>query len=256
MKKIIIPALLGLVLCLMAFKEFQNGKETVPAVDVLGETKNGTIVLELFTSQGCSSCPPADVLLEELKKKNPENVLALSYHVDYWNYIGWKDPFSNPAYTVKQRNYNLKFRNRSNYTPQLVINGKEHLVGSHRAKVLSKLKQYNLLDNKNRITLTGDKIRGKVNFNYEISGDIADKELRAVLVLNERTTSVKRGENRNRILRNSNIVVAEKYLKTVTNNGRGSIEIPPIVSDNEKISLMLISQSTDLEVTGAAKVDL
>lgn len=132
MKRLILPSLFALVLVFMAFKEFNysksvasNNKTTTAKV-----SDNGIVVLELFTSQGCSSCPAADVQLEEAKKNYPERVFALSYHVDYWNYIGWEDPFSKKAYTFKQREYNQKFRSSSNYTPQLVVNGKEHFGGS------------------------------------------------------------------------------------------------------------------------------
>lgn len=82
-------------------------------------------VVELFTSQGCSSCPSADKLLSELSKK--ENVLALSFHVSYWNYLGWKDPYSNEQYTERQRDYARVLHLRSIYTPQMIVNGKMNL---------------------------------------------------------------------------------------------------------------------------------
>lgn len=91
------------------------------------------VVVELFTSQGCSSCPPADAFLGELAKRS--DVLALSLHVDYWNYIGWKDPFSSPAMTARQRAYSRSMGRRYVFTPQMVIGGKLQEVGSKTAKV-------------------------------------------------------------------------------------------------------------------------
>ncbi len=92
-----------------------------------------TVVLELFTSQSCSSCPPADRLLAELAQE--PGVLALSLHVDYWNRTGWKDPFSSAAYTARQRQYAAALGDDSVYTPELVVNGTRGVVGSDRSDV-------------------------------------------------------------------------------------------------------------------------
>ena len=91
------------------------------------------VVVELFTSQGCSSCPPANVYLNELSKKGPE-VLALAFHVTYWDYLGWKDPFSLQAATDRQARYGRRFGDGS-YTPEIVVDGGTGLVGSHREGV-------------------------------------------------------------------------------------------------------------------------
>ena len=101
---------------------------------------DAVVVLELFTSQGCSSCPSADVLLEKVSNEFAnKNVYTLSYHVDYWNYIGWTDPFSKKEFTQKQRDYAQKFRDNQIYTPAVVVNGKEHFVGSDRSKMYAKI---------------------------------------------------------------------------------------------------------------------
>ncbi len=92
------------------------------------------VVVELFTSQGCSSCPPADALLADLAAR--PDVLALSLHVDYWDYLGWKDIFAMPAFTRRQVAYGETADARSVYTPQMIVQGTERLVGSHRKEVL------------------------------------------------------------------------------------------------------------------------
>ncbi|MFT3987936.1 DUF1223 domain-containing protein [Aestuariivirga sp.] len=91
-----------------------------------------SVVVELFTSQGCSSCPPADAFLGELAKQ--PHVVALSYHVDYWDYLGWKDTLGKPEFSQRQYDYAHARGDMDVYTPQMIVNGSDHLVGSDRAK--------------------------------------------------------------------------------------------------------------------------
>ena len=91
------------------------------------------VLIELFTSQGCNSCPPADALLGELARR--PGVLALAFHVDYWNGLGWKDPFSSAIATARQNDYAQRLGKRSIYTPQLVVDGAADAVGSERDDV-------------------------------------------------------------------------------------------------------------------------
>lgn len=93
----------------------------------------GPVLIELFTSQGCNSCPPADAYLGDLAKRR--DVIALAFHVDYWNYIGWKDPFSDAAWTERQRLYSRSLGTSQVYTPQVVVDGRDHAVGSDRRAV-------------------------------------------------------------------------------------------------------------------------
>jgi hypothetical protein len=94
-------------------------------------------VVEMFTSQGCSSCPPADAVLAELAGE--PGLLALSWHVDYWDYLGWKDTLGLPDATMRQRSYAAQFQSRSVYTPQAVVNGAAGMVGSKEAEVRAAL---------------------------------------------------------------------------------------------------------------------
>ncbi|MGY6707980.1 MAG: DUF1223 domain-containing protein [Rhizobiaceae bacterium] len=88
-------------------------------------------VVELFTSQGCTSCPPADAILAELAQTG--DVVALAYHVDYWDYLGWRDTLANADNTARQYEYSNAFGSRSVYTPQAVVNGRQHVNGADRA---------------------------------------------------------------------------------------------------------------------------
>ena len=91
------------------------------------------VVVELFTSQGCSSCPPADALLAELIEQ--PDIIALSMHVDYWDYLGWRDRYASPAMTQRQRDYQAAHGARSIYTPQMIVQGREAVIGHRRADV-------------------------------------------------------------------------------------------------------------------------
>ncbi len=216
------------------------------------------VVLELFTSQGCSSCPPADQLLKEVKQTYSEtDVVTLSYHVDYWDYIGWKDPFAKQLFTKKQRIYGSKFYSSSIYTPQVVINGKEHFVGSQRNTMKTKLEAYLSKQSANTIAISKPKVyNGKVNFDYAIEGNTVNKSIRVALVVNDRETYVKRGENRSRTLNNSNIVVSELEFDIEKTFGEGQIVIPNLVKDTDELRLVLIVQNNNLDITGASQINL
>lgn len=212
------------------------------------------VVLELFTSQGCSSCPPADALLKKMKQQSDPKVFTLSYHVDYWNYIGWKDPFSQHSFTEKQRSYNLKFGNTSIYTPQMVINGSGHFVGSDAAVLASKMASYGKISVANKVTINKlTRVSDSMRCSFVISGDLDGKNVRAVLVLDERTTVVSRGENRNRKLINSNIVVAEEWMPARKSQASLSIRLPEILLPGDGLKLVLIIEDEAHDITGATE---
>ena len=103
-----------------------------------GAQQDRPIVVELFTSQGCNSCPPADIYLGELTRR--PNLLTLAFHVDYWNYIGWADPFARPWATARQRAYRTRLKERFVYTPQMVVNGAAQGIGSERDTIEALIK--------------------------------------------------------------------------------------------------------------------
>ena len=215
------------------------------------------VVIELFTSQGCSSCPAADRLLNEVKTKHPKNVYTLSYHVDYWNYIGWKDPFSKAKYAERQSKYNRKLRYRGNYTPEVVVNGQIHFTGSNRSKMNAAIETFSAVKVENQVRITQvEQLQEKLRFDYEIDGDLGGKSIRSILVLDERTTEVRRGENRNRTITNSNIVIVEQSQELTNAKGRISIEVPNTVQKDDNLSLVLLVSNPQLDITAATKTVL
>ncbi|RED47734.1 DUF1223 domain-containing protein [Aestuariispira insulae] len=163
------------------------------------------VVVELFTSQGCSSCPPAEAFLQELAMR--DDVIALEYHVDYWDYIGWQDPFADPAFTERQRAYVRNLGDRYVYTPQMVIDGARHVVGSRRHEVEQVIRQM-----RDERSATLPDIRFREN-NGEIHLAISGlPQLKGEYVLTLvgfdglHETTVKRGENSGKQLKNARVV--------------------------------------------------
>ncbi len=161
-------------------------------------------VVELFTSQGCSSCPPADALLGELARR--DDVIALSFHVDYWNYIGWRDPFSDPKWSSRQRAYGAALKRRYVYTPQIVVDGAAEAVGSKRARVVE-LIEAALGGKKIAVAvshLDRDTVRIRVPADPGYTG--ADATVWLVFYDDELTTAVSSGENDGSTLTNTKVV--------------------------------------------------
>ncbi|WP_339784723.1 DUF1223 domain-containing protein [uncultured Imperialibacter sp.] len=123
---------------------FLTSKPFVEKESLISTSSSGTFaVLELFTSQGCSSCPAADQLLNSIIEEaaaRGEPVFGLSFHVSYWDYLGWKDPYASSAYNVRQGNYVNQLKAGNAYTPQMVVNGKVEFVGSSRKEADSAIK--------------------------------------------------------------------------------------------------------------------
>jgi hypothetical protein len=177
-------------------------------------------VLELFTSQGCSSCPPADALLTELGER--EDVIALAYHVDYWDYIGWRDTFGNPAFSDYQREYAAARGKLRIYTPQLVVNGTSELVGSRRADVTASLSDAVLLP----IPLTLDEQGDMIAVSAEGNKDFPEAQLWLVTFKSKASVAVRSGENAERTLDYSNIVTSRQIIGMWDPTDGVSVKLP------------------------------
>ena len=166
------------------------------------------VVVELFTSQGCSSCPPAEAFLSELV--DHDGIVALEYHIDYWDYIGWEDPYAEPVFTDRQRRYAAQLGSRYVYTPQMVVNGTAHEVGSDRSAILALIDQSRRLQHDNPVIDIAPMTEGTKTIVLSISGPEPDAPHDIVLVTYDAThrTEVKRGENRGKVLENRNVVRA------------------------------------------------
>ena len=164
------------------------------------------VVLELFTSQGCSSCPSADAYLGELAATR-DDVVALSFHVDYWNYIGWEDRFATEETTTRQRDYGRALGIAYIYTPQLVIDGKRHVVGSNKGAVKKAIAVSK--KTKARRVPVALSANGSGSLTVRIGGSNGYRGTATIWLISvdrKHTTSVDAGENQGRTLVNHNVV--------------------------------------------------
>ena len=183
---------------------------------------NTPVVVELYTSQGCSSCPGADKFLGELASQ--ENVIALSCHVTYWNYLGWRDTLSLEFCDQRQAWYRHHFNNPSSYTPQMVINGKHDAVGSQRGKVHSLLKK---VKSEAPLQLIELEIEGQqltIRLSPQAQADDLFFTLLGTGEVHEEV--IKRGENEGRTISYTHPVLEVKTLKKQSfNAGRANIDL-------------------------------
>jgi hypothetical protein len=205
------------------------------------------IVVELFTSEGCSSCPPADKLLAELA--NRPDVLALSFHVDYWDRLGWKDPYSSREATERQNHYATVLDLGTVYTPQIIIDGKWQTVGSDRADVEQALGLARRSRTEIPVMLALD--HGRAQVKLGTGGDVASASLLLIGFDRRHVTAVKRGENSGRTLTHIDVVRGVEEVARFTGS-RGDIEVP-VGWHCDRVAAVL--QAADGRILGAAVQD-
>ncbi len=216
------------------------------------KAQDGFAVVELFTSQGCSSCPAADNNLSELLEDN-DRTLGLSFHVDYWNYIGWKDPYSNKLFSERQRTY-AKTLNESVYTPQMIVNGEMVFVGSNKQKAKEAITSAVSNSPKYKVSIiesfiSGDYLSIKYASNIEPKGET----LNIALVERGLENYVPKGENHGRTLRHDNVV---RTFQTATFKVSGSIKINISQVKKSKSSVVVYVQDEQLRIVGANVISL
>lgn len=194
-------------------------------------TNPSAVLIELFTSEGCSSCPPADELLRQIsgsKTREGQLIVGLSEHVTYWNSLGWKDSYSSEQYTRRQNDYGTRFGLDSVYTPQIVVNGREQFVGSDR-RALDAAFATEAQRKQIELHITSVQVMGRnVTFSYSAGGLPANSSLYLVAVLVDDTdrSSVLRGENSGRELTHASVARALTPLGILRETGLRSVSLP------------------------------
>ena len=217
-------------------------------------SEKGFAVVELFTSEGCSSCPAADAAVAKLLSKNIKDVYILSYHVDYWNRLGWKDEFSDHQYSERQQQYARQLSLEGVYTPQVVVNGTTEFVGSNESALSNAIANNTKNQTVSNLNITAEKKNNAVLIKYSITGN-ETQLLNAAVVLPEADTKVKSGENGGKTLHHVNIVSTLKVTE-VKGSGEITIEIPAQLT-GKPIKIIAYTQSKQsLKVLGADEVAL
>jgi len=209
------------------------------AATVLGQTPQpGTppaagqnpILVELFTSEGCSSCPPADDLLRKIDGKHLNGgpmIVGVSEHVTYWDHGGWKDPFDSDAVTDRQTQYSQKFHLDSPYTPQIVVNGKTQLVGSDGPALLKAISE--VQQQEATVKIVSAKVEGgSVVASVAVAGELSKHgaDLYVVVAQDETTTKVTAGENKGRTLQNAAVARTFQKAARLKAIGETTVRIP------------------------------
>jgi hypothetical protein len=185
----------------------------------------GFAVVELFTSEGCSSCPPADKLIAKVQEENVgKNVYILAFHVDYWDHQGWKDVFGSRDFTKRQYQYANWLKLETVYTPQAVVNGKQEFVGSQETTLNNAIASGLRTSSQASLTIEAKREQNKITLEYQTKGTGNSALLQLALVQKVAQTVVKRGENAGRLLPHVQIV-RQIQTQQIGINGAGHAEI-------------------------------
>jgi hypothetical protein len=243
MKKITVVASVSIVILSVLFL-MASSTNTRQLAKVPAAGAKGFAVLELFTSQGCSSCPPADELLGQYALQNNKQIITLAFHVDYWNRLGWTDSFSSSKYSQRQRDYAANFNLGSVYTPQLVINGKKELVGSESTQVATAIE--NALGENAAVQLSISDIKtegSKIYFNYRASGEVENINIKAALVQAKVFTHIKSGENQG--VKEMSYNVVRDFVTTAVHSNEGVLSLQlPAGTTIKDFTIVLLAQHT------------
>jgi len=220
----------------------------------------GFAVVELFTSEGCSSCPPANDLLNLLTaevRQSHQPVYTLSFEVDYWDNLGWKGAFSAPQYTQRQQDYAQRLSGGV-YTPEMIINGREGFIGSDEDKARLGINTYLNQSASNALTMTLEHSGSLLKVHYQLAHESPDSVINVVLVERGLQSQVTAGENGGRRIRHDNLVRQLKTVELEDIDTQGDIELGyPKEGDLKNYSVIAYVQLIrDMSITAATGADL
>lgn len=236
-----------------------NAQQLRQVKDPPTKTSTGFAVLELFTSQGCSSCPSADENLAEITKQaalKGEKIVTLSFHVDYWNYLGWRDPYSTADATKRQRLYAGVHGSKQVYTPQLVVNGTTELLGSSRDKSKAAIQTAVKKRPRSNIQLTTTTEGNKIAVEWKIEGLQSDDLVNLALVQNQVEDRVETGENSGRTLKHVNVVRDFHVVNPATSKNSLSLTIPKGLKADELHVVAYLQSPMDANIHAVAIDDI
>ena len=215
---------------------------------------NGFALVELFTSEGCSSCPPADELVARVEKESQgKPVYILAYHVDYWNRLGWKDQFSSAEFSARQSQYSRYLNLNGVYTPQIVVNGRTEFVGSEEGKLRNSISA-NLQKANNGLTVSTNSIDGsQLKIKYNVTGSNSNMALMVAMVEKNAVSKVESGENGGRTLSHVQIVRKLQKFNLTANSGEVNLALPHGFNIHNGEIIAFLQNLSNGAITGAAK---
>jgi hypothetical protein len=248
MKKIkLIPAFFVALLLLIAMTSFSQNNPN-------NNVHKGFALLELYTSEGCSSCPPADELMGRIQNEYKDNnVFVLAYHVDYWDRQGWKDVFSDADYTKRQYDYAKFLGKEPIYTPQLIVNGKADYIASQETAVRNGIKSALSKPVTTDLSLEASQANNNLNVNYNIEGTFKNSSLLIAIVQKAAKINVKRGENANRVLSHYQIVHHLHLVDLKEKKGTVSIHLPKSFNEKDFEVIGFIQDKNTGNILGATR---
>lgn len=216
-------------------------------------------VVELFTSEGCSSCPPAEHFanqLAALANKTNKRIFPIVYHVDYWNHLGWQDRFGKRIFTDWQREYATHFGSRTVYTPQMIVNGQWQFVGSHRATGHRWIKHALRQTSPRALAVCIKTKKHSIQVRYRASHPTTTLRIRVSLVERGLASRVTRGENAGRILKGDNIVrsAAQQPLRRQT--GNLTLALPRPFNRAKSALIAYLQHPGTMRIVAATHIDL
>jgi hypothetical protein len=220
------------------------------AQESVGTPDQRAVLVELFTAEGCSSCPPADALLREVNGKRTSGglIVGISEHVTYWDQGGWIDPYSSLDYTERQNAYGQKFLLESVFTPQMVINGTEQIVGNDRAALAQALQKQEKDPSRMSLRIVSLSMAGdKLTVNFSAGGDVPAKGVDVIAVLADDSdkSNVLHGENSGRMLEHVSVARSISRVGKMKTAGERTVQIriPSSFQASQGHHLILFAQT-------------
>lgn len=208
------------------------------------------VLVELYTSQGCSACPPADAMMHDLATR--DDVIALALHVDYWDYIGWKDTFAHPAYTARQKAYAHAQGARHVYTPQMIIGGHDVIVGAKPMKLGEHLTAHLRNDAPLELSVRRDSDQLRVSAPTLAEGARGPLGVHVVRYMSKAKVDITRGENAGRTLQHANVVTDWQVVAEWS--GREPLDMTVQLSGSEPV-VVIVQEKGPRAVLAAVRVE-
>ncbi|BDI34051.1 hypothetical protein CCAX7_61020 [Capsulimonas corticalis] len=243
------------------------GSSVYPAQTQAASAPSGNpVIVELFTSEGCSSCPPADKVLSGLEREQPvrrAHIIVLGEHVDYWDHNGWKDRYSNYAFSVRQNGYAKQFHSDSVYTPQMVVDGDVEFVGSDRDKAIHAISRAAASPKATvRVTMSGAADAADIKANVDNLPDVgAGDTAQVIMAITEDNlqSSVAGGENEGRMLSHSAVVREMRLLGVAAAHPTAfsaRIKLPAAWRRENLRVAVFVQEQSSRRILGAAETKL